>query len=143
VAGDDFFGEFDALFVELAKRSRTGRFEPNCDVYLSDGGETLVVTVEIAGADPEELRIGVDERHLFVIGQRSNRSRSRLGSVLMKEIDYGDFVKKIHLPVSVAYADATASYRDGMLTIQIPISRAADRPTRRTEIQMTVRRILV
>ena len=139
---DDFFSEFDALFVELAKRSRTGRFQPNCDVYLSEDGERLVVSVEIAGADPAELRIGVEERHLFIIGRRSNRERSHWGSVLMKEIEYGDFVKKIHLPVPVAYAQATASYRDGMLTIVLPTSSTVHPPTRRTEIQMTVRRVL-
>ena len=139
---DDFFGEFDALFVELAKRSRTGRFEPNCDVYLSEGGDTLVVSVEIAGADTAELRIGVEERHLFIMGRRSNRERAHWGSVLMKEIEYGDFVKKIHLPVAVAYAQASASYRDGMLTIVLPTSSSVSPPTRRTEIQMTVRRVL-
>jgi HSP20 family protein len=140
---DEFFAEFDAMFVELAKRARSGRFEPNCDVYVNHGGSSLVVTVEIAGADPDELRIGVDARHLFIVGRRSNRGREHLGDVLMKEIDYGDFVKKIHLPVPVAYADVTASYQDGMLTIRLPVSEESRPPAHRTELQMTVRRVLV
>ena len=140
---DEFFAEFDAMFVELARRSRSGRFEPNCDLFLSEDGETIVVTVEIAGAEPSELRIGVDERHLFVIGRRSNRDRSDLGSVFVKEIEYGDFVKKIRLPVAVAYSDATASYRDGMLSIRLPVSRTSALPRYRTEIPMTVKRIPV
>ena len=91
---DEFFAEFDAMFVELARRSRSGRFEPNCDLFLSDDGETIVVSVEIAGAEPAELRVGVDERYLFIVGRRVNRDRSVLGSVFIKEIEYGDFVKK-------------------------------------------------
>lgn len=140
---DDFFTEFDAMFIELARRSRTGRFEPNCDVFLTDDGESLVVDVEIAGADPAELRVGVEERHLFILGRRTRRDRAVPGAVLMKEIEYGDFVKKIHLPVAVSYDRATASYRDGMLTIRLPVSGAAPLPRPRTEIPMTVTRILV
>ena len=64
------------MFIELARRARTGRFEPNCDVFLSDDGETLVVDVEIAGTDPAELRVGVEERHLFILGRRTRRDRA-------------------------------------------------------------------
>jgi HSP20 family protein len=131
------------MFVELAKRARSGRFEPNCDVYLNQEETELVVEVEIAGANPNELRVGVEERHLFIVGRRSSRSRADFGDVLMKEIEYGDFVKKIHLPVQVAYHDVTASYQDGMLIIRLPISQDSRPPAHRTELQMTVRRIPV
>ncbi len=61
----------------------------------------------------------------------------------MKEIEYGDFIKKIHLPVPVAHAEVTASYQDGMLTIRLPVSQESRPPAHRTELQMTVRRISV
>jgi HSP20 family protein len=143
VRHDEFFTEFDAMFIELARRARTGRFEPNCDVFLSDDGESIVVDVEIAGAEPAELRVGIEERHLFILGRRLRRDGATCGSMLMKEIEYGDFVKKIHLPVPVASGHATASYRDGMLTIRLPVSSGSPLPRRRTEIPMTVKRIPV
>jgi HSP20 family protein len=139
---DDFFAEFDAMFAELARKARPGGFEPNADVYLTDDEGTILVNVEIAGAEPAQLRIMVEERRLYIMGRRYDRERAARGSVLMKEIEYGDFVKKIHLPVSVAYDDATASYRDGILTIRLPVSAETAPPARRTEIRMTVRRIL-
>jgi HSP20 family protein len=140
VRHDEFFAEFDAMFVELTKRARTGRFEPNCDVFLSDDGQTIVVDVELAGTDPSELRVGVEERHLFILGRRLRRDRAA-GSMLRKEIEYGEFVKKIHLPVPVAHEQATASYRDGMLTIRLPVSPDSLLPRHRTEIPMIVQRI--
>ncbi len=60
----------------------------------------------------------------------------------MKEIAYGDFIKKLHLPVPVAYDEAKAAYADGLLTISLPVSEHALLPARRTEIRMTVRRTL-
>jgi HSP20 family protein len=139
---DEFFAEFDALFAGLARKAKPGGFEPNADVYLSADGSFLSVNVEIAGAEPSELRVMVEERRLYILGRRYDRERAARGSVLMKEIEYGDFVKKLHLPVAVAYEEASASYRDGILTIRLPVSEEALLPTHRTEIRMTVKRIL-
>ncbi|MBC5800782.1 MAG: Hsp20/alpha crystallin family protein [Candidatus Eremiobacteraeota bacterium] len=138
---DDFFAEFDAMFAELARRSRPGQFEPNADLYLSVDGSTMLVDVEIAGAEPADLRVMVEARRLYIVGRRYDRERDLRGSVLLKEIAYGDFAKKVHLPVPVAYDEATASYRDGILTIRLPVSERAALPQHRTEIRMTVRRV--
>ncbi len=140
---DEFFAEFDAMFAERARRTRPGGFEPNADVYVSADGESIIVNVEIAGAEPAELRVMVDERWLYILGRRYDRERAARGSVLMKEIAYGDFSKKIHLPMAIGYDDATASYRDGILTIRLPVSESSPLPLRRTEIRMIVRRIPV
>ncbi len=140
---DEFFAEFNAMFAERARRARPGGFEPNADVYVSADGESIVVNVEIAGAEPAELRVMVDERWLYILGRRYDRERAARGSVLMKEIEYGDFSKKIHLPMAIGYDDATASYRDGILTIRLPVSESSPLPLRRTEIRMIVRRIPV
>ncbi len=138
---DEFFAEFDALFASLARKAKPGSFEPNADMYLSADGRSLLVNVEIAGGDPAELRVMVEERRLYILGRRIDRESAARGSVLMKEIAYGDFVKRFHLPVAVAYDDASASYRDGILTIRLPVSEDSLLPARRTEIRMTVKRI--
>jgi HSP20 family protein len=139
---DEFFAEFDKMFAELARRSRPGRFEPNADVFSSADGTEILVNVEIAGADPADLRVMLEDRRLYIAGRRSDRERAGRGSVHMKEIEFGDFVKKIHLPVDIAYDEATASYRDGILSIRLPVSQARQ-PAHRTELRMTVRRISV
>jgi len=97
--------------------------------------------LEIAGAEPADLRVMVEARRLYIVGRRYDRERDLRGSVLLKEIAYGDFAKKVHLPVPVAYDEATASYRDGILTIRLPVSERAALPQHRTEIRMTVRRV--
>jgi HSP20 family protein len=137
---DDVFAEFDKIFAGLARRARSGAFEPNADVYLTADESTIVVNVEIAGAETTDLRVMVEERRLYILGRRLDRERAARGSVLMKEIEYGDFAKKLHLPVPVAYDAAVASFRDGILTIRLPVSMDALFPNSRTEIRMTVRR---
>ena len=140
---DDARGEFERLFAELVRRPRGAGWEPNADVVVDDAARTLVVRVELAGADSESLRVFVDERHLFISGRRSETARLRNGSFLQKEIADGEFIKKLHLPVAVHHGDVTATYADGMLTIALPVAADAYLPATRTEIRMIVKRTLV
>jgi HSP20 family molecular chaperone IbpA len=117
-------------------------WEPNADVVIDDDASSLVVRVELAGADSESLRVFVDERHLFISGRRADTARLRSGSFLQKEIADGEFIKKIALPVGVQYGEVTATYADGMLTIALPIAAPEYIPATRTEIRMIVKRIL-
>ena len=117
-------------------------WEPNADVVIDEQASSLVVRVELAGADSESLRVFVDERHLFISGRRADTARLRSGSFLQKEIADGEFIKKIALPVGVQYGEVTATYADGMLTIALPIAAPEYIPATRTEIRMIVKRIL-
>lgn len=133
--------EFDRLFAEVTRRPRGGRWEPNTDVFLDEEHSRVVVKVELAGADAENMRVAVDERHLFIIGRRVDERRTR-GSFLQKEIEYGEFIKKIHLPVAVEYETVSAIYGAGILTIELPVAATEYVPTARTEIRMIVKRTL-
>jgi HSP20 family protein len=126
--------------MDYVLRTKIGTFEPNADVFVDEDGRRVVVVVEVAGADPDSLQVGVDERHLYIGGRRMETVRLRRASFVQKEIGYGEFVKRVHLPVAVEYADVAASYADGLLVIALPISATAYRPTARTELHILVKR---
>lgn len=135
---DEFYAKVDRLFALRAD----GRFEPNSDVYVDEAGERVVVHVELAGADSDDLRVAIDDRHLYIMGRRIDRWENRSLSILQKEIQYGEFFKQVRLPLRVVDDGASASYRDGILTIELPIATQERYPTVRTEIRMTVKRTL-
>jgi HSP20 family protein len=139
---DDPRADFERLFAELVRRPRGGRWEPNADVVIDEEGRMLLVRVELAAAESESLRVFVDERQLFISGRRAPSAPLRGGSFLQKEIAGGEFIKKLHLPVSVQHGEVTATYADGMLTIALPIAATEYLPASRTEIRMIVKRIL-
>lgn len=128
---------FERLFTP---RAAHGRFEPNADVHLDENAGTFVVHVELAGADADSLFVSVDDAYLTIAGRRALRDVSRNASLLRKEIQYGEFFKRIHLPVPVLDDGATAVYRDGILAIRLPLAQSQKFPIVRTEIRMTVRR---
>lgn len=128
--------------MDFVIRSRVC-FEPNADVFVDDARGTIVVAVEAAGADPESLRVSIDdERHLLIRGCRP-RERARSGSYAQKEIAYGEFAKRISLPLAVEYDGANATYADGVLTIELGLAQTPYRLTEPTEIRMIVRRVPV
>jgi HSP20 family protein len=124
--------------MEFVVRARLGAFAPNADVFVDEDQRRIVVVVEVAGADPESLRVVFDERYLIIGGRR--RARLRGGSFLQKEIAHGEFVKRIALPVAVEYDRIAATYEDGFLIVVAPIAAMAYQPTARTELHILVKR---
>src|SRR5579864_2872897 len=140
---DDLFREFDRMFAELSlpltSHARRGSFNPNADVYLTDGGSLIVVAVELAGIDRANIKLVVEGRTLYLAGVRESIAHG-CEEVLQKEIEYGYFFKKIPLPTPVAVERARADYGGGMLTIKLPVAeRASVLPADRAEIRMVAR----
>jgi len=128
--------------MDFAVGLRAGRFEPNADVFVDEARGRVVVHVEVAGADPDTLRVGVHERSLVISGRRQDAGRTLRGAFVQKEIAYGEFAKRVYLPVAVEYEAIVAEYRDGLLIIALPIAATEFIPTTRTEIHMIVKRTL-
>ena len=126
--------------MEFVLRSRLGSFAPNADVFIDEEARRVVVVIEVAGADSETLRVGLDERDLIVAGRRQESARLRCGSFIQKEIVHGEFVKRIALPVPVEYEGVAASYEDGLLTIVAPIAATAYMRTARTQLRIMIKR---
>jgi len=138
VGNHDELLEFDRLFAHRGH----GRFEPNTDVHLDEEGGAFVVQVELAGANPDSLRIYADDTDLSIAGERETQVVSRSASLLRKEIQSGAFVRRIRLPIPIDADGASAAYRDGILTIRLPLAQSTKFPIVRTQVRMTVRRTL-
>jgi HSP20 family protein len=126
--------------MEFVVRTRLGAFQPNADVFVDEESGRVVVIVEVAGAEPDRLRVALDERCLVVAGRRLEVIRRQRGSFVQKEIVRGEFVKRISLPVPIEYEGVAASYEDGLLVIVAPIAATAYMPTARTELHVMVKR---
>lgn len=127
--------------MDFVIRPRLAGFEPSADVFIDEERAVVVVAVDVAGADPESLRVEIDEGHLLITGHRPKPERSRLCSLVQKEIAYGDFAKRILLPAAIEYDGADATYDGGMLVITLAVARVTYVPTTRTEVRLIVKRI--
>src|SRR5688500_12706906 len=92
--------EVHDLFEEVWRIPRFGGhrrgFRPQVDCFHTDDPHELTVVVELAGVEPDTVRVDATERHLRVWGERV---RPRVeGQVFQQmEIEYGQFERQISL----------------------------------------------
>jgi len=115
------------VFVSFERvRPRSG-FSPAVDVYYTDDPPTAVVSVEVAGADPDALSLEVKGRELVVSGvRRPGQPEGRLYQQL--EIAYGPFRRAVALGADVDPEGARATYDDGILRVELPLLAKDPRP---------------
>jgi len=101
-----------------AAKDQDTHWSPNTDVYLS--GNSVVIKVELAGMQRENLELYVDGNKLRISGQRPDGCRPPKCKFLMMEINYGHFESAIQIPAGYDLARAKASYQNGFLRIDVP-----------------------
>lgn len=88
------------------------------DVRLDE--DRVVVRLEAPGMNREDLHIDVDRDRLSVWGEKRVDSETREGDYHLVQCAYGSFRRELALPLPVDAEQAAASYRDGVLRIEIP-----------------------
>jgi HSP20 family molecular chaperone IbpA len=92
-------------------------WQPRADVHRIPGG--WLVKLELAGVDPDEIRLATRGSMLWIEGTRRDaRVQECLGCHHM-EIAYSRFERTLELPGLSESAELGVSYRDGMLLIRI------------------------
>jgi HSP20 family protein len=104
-------------------RDHETHWSPNTDVYLCDAG--LVIKVELAGMQRENLELTIDGNSLRVSGHRPDGCRSAQCKFQVMEIDYGAFETIIEVPEDCDASRGKAVYQNGFLRVDIPFVSSA------------------
>ena len=120
--------EMDELFGDVLDRGlsplRRGGFSPAVDVYYASDPPRAVVRADLAGIDPNAVQLEITGRELVLSGQRETESADdRVYQQL--EIERGPFRRVVSLGAEVDAESADATYEDGILTVELPLSRPA------------------
>ncbi|HJR81142.1 MAG TPA: Hsp20/alpha crystallin family protein [Anaerolineales bacterium] len=91
-------------------------WSPPTDIYETDSG--YVIKVEIAGMSEDDFEVIVEDNILRISGNRPDSSERR--AYHQMEIQFGKFEIAVELPAPVDVENASAVYKDGFLTIQLP-----------------------
>jgi HSP20 family protein len=120
--------EMDELFGGVLDRGLHGRqhrsgFEPAVDVFCEtpEGGEPrVVVHAELAGIDPDRVALEIRGKDLVLAGSRA-AGEAEGRAYQQVEIGTGAFRRVVALGVDVHADRARATYRDGILRVELPI----------------------
>ncbi len=128
------FADFERLTSEIEemfyrfyggprlRMMKEGAFQPLADVYYVKKSHSVIVKLEVPGVAPDDVRLTLQDKTLVVEGVRLDPDQVGEKVYQQMEIDYGPFKRKIMLPVAVDVGASKAAYKDGFLTIELPVA---------------------
>ena len=92
-------------------------------VDIAETEEEFIIKAEIPDVKKEEVNITVDNGVLSIRGERKKEKEEKGKRFHRIERYYGSFTRSFTLPDNVDESKIEASFKDGMLNLQIPKSK--------------------
>ena len=121
---DDFrkeMGRFAEGFFDDA--SAANAFAPS--VNFAETEKDYEVSVELPGMKPEDVHVEFKDGHLWITGERKQEAEKKGKTYHRIERRYGSFRRVIAIGNEVDAEKVDATYKDGVLTVDIPKAAAA------------------
>jgi HSP20 family protein len=122
----DRFG-FDRPMFEAT----TTMWKPHIEVF--EKPEELVVRAELPGLKKEQIKVEIREGELTISGERKEEEEKKEKGYYRTELSYGSFLRTIPIPEGAKIENATATVKDGVLEVKMPVAKI-EPPRRRLEI---------
>ena len=103
---------------EWPRPGRAGAFLPAIDV--SDDDQSYTITVELPGGKKDDVHVEVHDDMLTIRGEKKSEREEKKERSRYIERSYGSFSRSFSLPPDADPERLEASFKDGVLTIQIP-----------------------
>lgn len=117
--------EVNRLFESTWPARETGvsGWTPALDVF--DDKDSVVVKVELPGLNKDAINISLDKGVLTISGERKQERETKEGETFRSERTFGKFRRSVTLPTPVDSSKVSASYKDGVLTVELPKAEEA------------------
>ena len=127
---DDFLTPFDRMFDQIVSRQFPdieksvgvkpfqGTSYPKVNVYEYD--EKVAIIAEIPGLDKKDLKVDVEEGILVISGDKHALYNNEGAKVVRRELKSSSFKRQFELGELLDGDNIKASFKDGLLTIDIP-----------------------
>ncbi|HXW04143.1 MAG TPA: Hsp20/alpha crystallin family protein [Vicinamibacterales bacterium] len=120
--------EMDRIFEDFEIRRPFAFFKPEVVaaewapiVELLEKEDRLVVRAELPGLKKEDVKIEVTAEYLTLQGERRQEKEEKEKGYIRTERFYGTFFRQIPLPEGANPEVARATFKDGVLEIEVPI----------------------
>lgn len=119
----DPFHEFERMLEGRAPAWGMQGFTPAVDVYQTK--DAVVVETPLAGVDPKDVEITIENDVLTIRGETKQVSEVEEKDYYRKEVRAGSFYRSVALPTRVIGEKAKAESHEGMLKITVPKAEEA------------------
>ena len=114
------FDPFRELAALQGSLRGDGGWVPAVDIYES-ADRALVIKAELPEMKREAIAVTVEHGTLTISGERALPAEVKREDYRRVERAYGRFSRRFSLPPSVDAAKVEAGYRDGVLSVRLPL----------------------
>ena len=100
-----------------------GSWLPPVDIYEVEGA--IVLKAELPDVDREHIDVNVENNTLTLRGERKVDQEIKQDAFHRIERSYGSFARQFSLPSTVDATKITADYKNGVLTVTLPVREEA------------------
>jgi len=124
----DPWREIDDLFDRYTRAGGgqqlvgTGDWAPRVDIVETD--KAFIIKAEVPEVKKEDVKVSVDNGVLSVCGERKQEKEEKGKTLHRVERHYGTFCRSFTLPENVDENNIKATFKDGMLSLEIPKTEA-------------------
>ncbi len=104
-------------------------------VDIIENNKRFKVKVELAGMDPENVEISVTDGFLTIQGEKQEEKEESDKNYLRRESSYGSFQRTIALPETANCDKADASFKNGVLSVEVPKKAEAVKNPKKIQIK--------
>lgn len=115
----------DRLFEDLVADGKRGEWTPAIDVIRDKG--KLTVRVDMPGIKPEDIKVEIEDDVLTISGEHEESKEEKDEQFVRRERRYGSFMRSIALPSGVDADSLSATVKDGVLEVSVPLPQEAKR----------------
>ncbi|HTO51905.1 MAG TPA: Hsp20/alpha crystallin family protein [Myxococcota bacterium] len=128
-AAEGWLREWERPFERLARRlgADLGRHQGAdvAPVDLFEDEKSFRVTVELPGVRKEDVSVEMHENVLTIGGEKHSEREEKKNRAHWIERHYGAFSRSFTLPSTALTDQLNATFKDGVLTVEIPKKEAA------------------
>ncbi|MBL26796.1 MAG: molecular chaperone Hsp20 [Rhodospirillaceae bacterium] len=132
---DDFLGGWPAPSRGEGRTAGQagGMLMPQIDVSEADGGYKL--TAELPGIPEKDIDVSVADGVVTIKGEKKEEKEEKKKDYHVSERRYGSFQRSFRLPPDVDEGKIAASFKNGVLTLDMPKSAEAKASRKKIEVK--------
>jgi len=123
---DDFWRRFGAPDFGAASEAKSD---------IVETGDAVEFSIELPGMDEKDIELTVSDNALTIRGEKKLERQEEKKGYYLSERSYGLIHRSLPLPPGVDTAKAEARFKNGVLTVRLPLSPEAKTKAKKLEIK--------
>jgi HSP20 family protein len=142
------FEEIESMFERMSRQfdemshqfdgSRMMGADYGMDIDVRDGADEYVVVADLPGFEKEDIDLSIAKRSLTISASREmheeRESDTESSEYIRRERRHESMRRTLRLPEDAMADDASASYKNGVLTVTIPKTAVESEDSHRIDI---------